>query len=123
MNITPEAVLLAQQIQCLHHLFHDVILISACAGAEKETLNIVRTVKREGYARQFFWSVGERLSLAAAVYGIGTVIALMAAVVGIKSLEEADTPAILGECMANSGQWRLARREGGGTYVMTRSLS
>jgi hypothetical protein len=32
-----------------------------------------------------------------AVCGVGTVIALMAAVVGIKGLEETDTPAVLGE--------------------------
>ena len=63
------------------------------------------------------------LCLAAAVCGIGAVVALMAAVVGIKGLEEADTPAVLGEGMANSGQRRLARGVGGGAYVMAGSLS
>ena len=44
-----------------------------------------------------------------AVCGIGAVVALVAAVVGIECLEEADAPAVLGECMANSGQRSLAR--------------
>ena len=97
MNVSSEAVLLPKLTRCFYHLFHDVVLISACAGAEKETFDIVRPVKRECDARQLFRSVRERLCLMTAVCGVGTVIALMAAVVGIKGLEETDTPAVLGE--------------------------
>ncbi len=43
--------------------------------------------------------------------------------VGIEGLEEADAPAVLGKCVTNSGQRRLARRVGGGAYVMACSLS
>jgi len=63
------------------------------------------------------------LHLSAAIGGIDAVVALMAAVVGVEGLEEAHTPAILGEGMTDSGQGRFARRIGGCAHVMPSSLS
>ena len=123
MNVSGKSKLLAQEPHGLYHLFRDVILIPACAGAEKEPFNIIRPVKGKGDPGQLFRGIGEGFGFVAAVRGIGAVAALMGAVVGVKGLEEADASAVLGEGMANSGQGRLAWREGGRADVMARALS
>ena len=123
MNVSGKSVFLAQEPRGLYHSFRDVILIPACAGAEKEPFNIIRPVKGKGDPGQLFRGIGEGFGFIAAVRGIGAVAALMGAVVGVKGLEEADASAVLCEGVAYSGQGRLAWRKGGCADVMPCALS
>jgi len=100
MDVTFKTVLLAQNPGGLDHLIHDAVLIPARAGAEEETFDVVRPVKREGNSHQLFWGVRERLTLAAAAGGVGAVAALMATMIGVKRLEDSpNTPSFSGSML------------------------
>ena len=53
MNITIEAVFMAQDRQTADHAFHGVIRILDHAGGKKEALDIIAAEKADGEFRQF----------------------------------------------------------------------
>ena len=105
VDIAAEAIILAEQAQCLDHPLGGIIRVPQHGGGEKEPLNIVAAVELDG---EFGQLPGSKSSPGRIVGpAVDTVLAVVGADVRIEDLQEGDAPPVSGEGVA------AARRHGG----------